>query len=137
MKNSAFKRRWSLILNAILSIILCWPCKRSLVWIKRNLIQFYNMLKKLILHEIQISFNSIPQIKQIRVNPYKSFSIANMLISINFCFSPYAMGSHNQLPHLHHHSPPSLQTHDSSSARYLWDPSAVAASNFHHPSAHG
>lgn len=94
-------------------------------------------VKKMILHEIQISFNSIPQIKQIRVNPYKSFSIANMLISINFCFSPYAMGSHNQLPHLHHHSPPSLQTHDSSSARYLWDPSAVAASNFHHPSAHG
>lgn len=52
-------------------------------------------------------------------------------------FSPYAMGSHNQLPHLHHHSSPSLQTHDSSGARYLWDPSAVSASNFHHPSAHG
>lgn len=33
-------------------------------------------VKKMILHEIQISFNSIPQIKQIRVNPYKSFSIA-------------------------------------------------------------
>lgn len=48
------------------------------------------------------------------------------------------MGSHNQLPHLHRHSPPMIHTHDSSSARYLWDPSAVAAaSNFHHPSAHG
>lgn len=51
--------------------------------------------------------------------------------------SAYTMGSHNQLPHLHHHSPPTLQPHDSSSARYLWDPTAVTASNFHHPSAHG
>lgn len=49
----------------------------------------------------------------------------------------YAMGSHNQLPHLHHHSPPTLPAHDAASARYLWDPSAVAASNFHHPSAPG
>lgn len=61
---------------------------------------------------------------------------ANFILFLIF-FSPYAMASHNQLPHLHHHSPPSLHTHDSSGARYLWDPSAVAASNFHHPSAHG
>lgn len=47
---------------------------------------------------------------------------------------------HNQLPHLHHHSAQSLQSHETSAAaaaRYLWDPSAVAAANFHHPSAHG
>lgn len=51
--------------------------------------------------------------------------------------SPYAMSGHSQLPHLHHHASQTLQSHDAASARYLWDPSAVAASNFHHPSAHG
>lgn len=50
--------------------------------------------------------------------------------------SPYAMSSHNQLPHLHHHASQTMQSHDTSSARYLWDPSAVAASNFHHATAH-
>lgn len=38
---------------------------------------------------------------------------------------------------LHHHAAQSLQVHESSASRYLWDPAAVAAANFHHPSAHG
>lgn len=45
---------------------------------------------------------------------------------------------HNQMSHLHHHSAQSLQVHEANAARYLWDhPSAMAAANFHHPSAHG
>lgn len=53
--------------------------------------------------------------------------------------SPSQQASANLMSHLHHHSSQAMSSHETSPSRYptLWDPTSVAAANFHHPTAHG
>lgn len=104
------------------------------IWMGKNILIFA-LKSSLEQFPFQINISNFCQsFKKLRDSHYFCYD----LISFFNQLSPYAMGSHNQLPHLQHHSPPLLHTHDSPNARYLWDPSAVAAaSNFHHPSTHG